>query len=427
MIIEFSTANFRSIKEMQTLKLNAANIVSKYKEIDKQNIVPVTKKLSLLKSKAIYGANASGKSNLIKALLSFIAIVNKSVKDDKVLEDRIEPFLLSEETEQKPSFFQLLFIVDSVQYRYGFEATDSKITSEWLFGSPNKREVPYFTREDKTINVNEKQFKEGIKFTNLYLQNGNDIARENSLFLTAVKALNGDISKLLVDYISSIIIVSGLADRVMHAIAADSLGDDIVKKKIIELLKIADIGIENLGTIELSKENLPAGAPQEFLERLEKGKKHFIIVSEHKKYNSKKKKVKPAIFTFTRSESEGSKKMFEISPFIIQALEEKRPLFIDEFDARFHPVLTKKLVELFNSEANQGTQIVFTTHDTNLLNAKLLRRDQVSFIEKDKFGGTHLYDLINFKGVRNDSSFEKDYISGKYGAIPFLGDFNKVF
>ena len=125
-------------------------------------------------------------------------------------------------------------------------------------------------------------------------------------------------------------------------------------------------------------------------------------------------------------ESEGSKKMFEISPLLSKALNEKRILVMDEFDARFHPLLTKKIVELFNSHANKGSQLIFVTHDTNLLNAKLLRRDQICFVEKDKYGASHVYSLVDFKGIRNDASFEKDYVAGRYGAIPFLGDFSSI-
>jgi len=118
--------------------------------------------------------------------------------------------------------------------------------------------------------------------------------------------------------------------------------------------------------------------------------------------------------------------MFELSPYIYDAIKNKTPIFIDEFDARFHPLLTKKIVQLFNSKENKGAQLIFVTHDTNLLSADLLRRDQIEFVEKDKYGASHLYSLAQFKGIRNNASFEKDYIQGKYGAIPFLGDFSKL-
>lgn len=426
MIIEFSVENFRSIKGLETLNMSAANIVSKHKEIDKRNVLIISDKLSLLKSKALYGANASGKSNIIKALIAFISIVHDSVKDEKVLAGRVEPFRLSTETEAKPTYFQLEFIVNKIQYRYGFEVTSEKVISEWLFGSPGKKEVPFFTREGNNINVNENQFKEGAKLIKLYKKSGNDIARENSLFLTTVKALNGIISKTIIDYIASIIVISGLGDKFMHMVAGDSLKEEKTKLKIVDLLKIADTGIDTIGRIELSKENFPNDGPKDLALEFEKGKKETIVLTGHKKFNAKQKSVKPVVFLMVKHESEGTRKMFELSPFIIQTLEEGRTLVIDEFDARFHPLLTRKLVELFNSEVSKGAQFVFSTHDTNLLNSNLLRRDQVSFVEKDKYGASHIYDLVSFKGVRNDSSFEKDYISGKYGAIPFIGDFDTI-
>lgn len=132
------------------------------------------------------------------------------------------------------------------------------------------------------------------------------------------------------------------------------------------------------------------------------------------------------LFPFSMMESEGTLKLFELSPFVFEALKENRPLIIDEFDARFHPLLTKKIIELFNSKQNLSSQIIFITHDTNLLSADFLRRDQIEFVEKDKYGASHLYSLVQFKGIRNTASFEKDYINGKYGAIPFLGDLKKL-
>ena len=119
--------------------------------------------------------------------------------------------------------------------------------------------------------------------------------------------------------------------------------------------------------------------------------------------------------------------MFELSPFIIKALSNGETIVIDEFDARFHPLITKRIVELFNSTDNTKSQLIFVTHDTNLLSHELLRRDQIDFVEKDSCSESHLYTLVQFKGIRNNASFEKDYINGKYGAIPFLGNFNKLF
>ncbi len=259
MIVDFSVGNFKSIKDIQTLSMTAAPIVSnpKYEDVDKNNVFKVNDKLSLLKSKAVYGANASGKSNLVKGLTTFISVVNESVKDEIILNKQIEPFKLSTSTEKKPSYFQLSFFVEGVYYRYGFEATNNEIVSEWLFGTPGKKEVPFFTRSGMKIQVNKNAFIEGNKISGLYIKKGNDIARKNSLFLTALKSFGGKISTKLVDYISSIIIVSSDHSEYMRAQALDSLNDETIKNQIVSFLNIADTGIENIQKFEFSREDLP--------------------------------------------------------------------------------------------------------------------------------------------------------------------------
>lgn len=412
MIIEFSVANYRSVKDIQTFNMSAANIVSKYKEVDITNTIKISDKLTLLKSKAIYGANASGKSNLIKAFQTFIIVIQDSVKDSKVLRNRIEPFKLSTETENLPSFFQLIFVLNNVQYRYGFEVTRDEIVSEWLMGTPGKKEVPFFTREGKIISVNENKFREGIKIRDLYSQPENDIARNNSLFLTTVRSFGGLLSGEIINYLSEIFVITGLSDFKMYKAAEDYIAEDKNLSRISEFLKVADVGIDQIKRFE-------------YQDKDDHEAKTYTL-TYHKKFGKDLESNDVASLFMLIDESEGTKKMFEIGPFVIEALKRKKVLLFDEFDARFHPVITKKLVELFNSEANQGSQLIFATHDTNLLHAKLLRRDQVCFVEKDKYGSSHFYTLVDFKGVRNDSSFEKDYISGRYGAIPFVGDFNSV-
>lgn len=423
MIEEFSFGNFCSFKDIQTLNLTAAKIKSKNTELDDINVFPVNNDLSLLKAKAIYGANASGKSNAIQALVSFIRIIRDSVKEEKIL-GLIESFQLSTETEKHPAFFQLIFRIDKTRYRYGFEADDKSIKSEWLFSTPNKREQPLFIREGNLIvDINKTHFEDGILYQKLFENSKDQIFTETSLFLTHLSSVGiGKLSKQIVKTISSISIISGLGDRVMYGIAGDSLNDSIKKKFILNFLKNADTGIDNLDTVEISNENLPGNL--EFVkEDLNKGK---IIVSTRTKYNEDLKPEGTSNFSFSMQESEGTKKMFELSPFIYRSLREGTPLLIDEFDARFHPLLTKKIVELYNSIENKTAQLIFTTHDTNLLSSDLLRRDQIDFVEKDKYGASHLYTLVEIKGVRNDASFEKDYIQGKYGAIPFLGDFTNL-
>lgn len=430
-IQEFSFGNFKSFKDIQTLNLSAAKIKSKKENIDIDNVIEGDNRegISFLKSKAIYGANASGKSNIVKAFVSFIRIVRTSVKDEKVL-NFIESFRLSTETENEPSFFQIIFWHKDIKYRYGFEADNENITSEWLYGKPKDRELPFFIRDNQEIiELDKTNYSEGNKLLRL-LDDGsdeNEIFRNNSLFLSTLATFGfGKLSKQLIDGFASIFVISGLGHQGMYSYAGDSLNDDKKKQYILDFLKYGDIGIEDVSAIEISSDDLPADVDEEIRKNFDSKKKRKLLISTRKKFNENLVSNDTESFPFGDHESEGTKKLFELSPFIYEALKNNRPILIDEFDARFHPLLTRKILELFNSSENTGSQLIFTTHDTNLLSSDLLRRDQIEFVEKDKYGASHLYSLVQFKGIRNTASFEKDYIEGKYGAIPFLGDFSKI-
>src|SRR5690606_33439227 len=246
--------------------------------------------------------------------------------------------------------------------------------------------------------------------------------RNNSLFLSTLATFGfGKLSKQLIDSFASIFVVSGLGHHGMYEYAGDSLNDNKTKKYILDFLKYGDIGIEDIKAIEISSDDLPEDVDEDIRKDFDK-KKRKLLISTRKKYDKNLVSNETESFLFSDHESEGTRKLFELSPFIYEAIKYKKPIIIDEFDARFHPLLTKKILELFNSDENIGSQLIFTTHDTNLLSNDLLRRDQVEFVEKDKYGASHLYSLVQFKGIRNTASFEKDYIQGKYGAIPFLGD-----
>ena len=429
-IQEFSFGNFRSFKDIQTLNLSAAKIKSKYDHIDKNNVISNDnfRDSLFLKSKAIYGANSSGKSNVVKALVTFIRIIKQSVKDDEIL-NLIEPFRYSTETEEEPSFFQLIFWIDNIRYRYGFELDDKMVYAEWLFARPKERELPYFIRENqKIIEIDKTNFSEGNKLMSLFEENSsdNEIFRNNSLFLSSISSLGfGKLSKEIVDNIVSIIVINGLGHQGLYTYAGDSLEDGSMKKYILDFLKYGDTGIEDVTTVEIRSEDLPDDMDEETKNDFKQDKARLLI-SARKKFDAELNYKENVPLPFRTIESEGTLKLFELSPFVYEAIKEKRPLVIDEFDARFHPLLTKKIIELFNSDKNIGSQLIFITHDTNLLSANTLRRDQIEFVEKDKYGASHLYSLVQFKGIRNNASFEKDYIQGKYGAIPFLGDFNKL-
>jgi AAA15 family ATPase/GTPase len=204
--------------------------------------------------------------------------------------------------------------------------------------------------------------------------------------------------------------------------------DDDTKKSIISLLNLADFGIKDLEHKKLTKDDLKEGAPKEIVKDIEEGNIQFII-SQRQVFNKDGDVAGNRFLMMDEQESEGTRKLFNYSGAVIHALSSGSALILDEFDARLHPLITKKIVEMFHStEINKkGAQLIFVTHDTNLLDKDLLRRDQIYFVEKNKHFESELYSLADFKGIRNDASYEKDYIKGKYGAIPFLGDFNKLF
>jgi AAA15 family ATPase/GTPase len=404
------------------LNMTAAKLKSKYSKVDVDPTIQLDDDVTLLKSKAIYGANASGKSNLVKAFGSFIRIVQHSVKDEQILEKYMTPFYLSTETVDKPVFMQLVFRCEGVRYRYGFQADKEKIHSEWLYATPGKREQPFFIRDNDTLNsINKKNFPEGDMVMKLIdNEKGNTIFRKNSLFLTSLAAFGvGKISKMLLNEISRFMVIDGLKHRGAFEQTTAMLELPGMKKLVQTFLSMADAGVNDLDTIDLSDETVGESSNLD--------KKRKIVVALKDVYDADYKLITKMPFPLSLFESEGTNKMYEISTFIINALRQGRVLVIDEFDARFHPLITRKIVELFNSPGNKNGQLIFVTHDTNLLSADLLRRDQIDFVEKDAYGASHLYTLVQFKGIRDTDPFEKNYIKGKYGAIPFVGGLNNLF
>lgn len=418
-IQEFSVGNFKSFKDINTLNMMATKSVSKYKEVDENNLI--SKKdmdVKMLKTKAIYGANASGKSNIIEALSTFIDIVKNSVVENSLLKG-IMPFLFSVETIEKPAYFQLVFWDKGIRYRYGFEVSREEVHSEWLYAKKEKREEPLFIREGmEIIELNKTSFNEGEMLLNVLGGKNNEkkLFRENALLLTTLSSFGiAEISFNLVKAISSINIVSGLGDKRLQQTAEEAMKDEKLKKYILNILKVGDIGIRDVFFFETREES-----------SLNMKDSDKFLASKRPVFDERGKEVFMGAIAFF-DESEGTRKLFEMAPCIYEAFKNETPLIIDEFDARFHPMLTKEIIRLFQKDSKTSPQLVFTTHDINLLDNKMFRKDQIDFVEKDSMGASHLYSLIEFKGVRNSASFEEEYIKGKFGAIPYLGDFNKLF
>lgn len=401
MLIQFSIGNFLSFKEQSTLSLLASTL--KDIQITAEDVIFNVEgtDLALLKSATIYGANASGKSNFIKAMEFFKWYVINSSKDIQAGERvNIESFRLNSSTIEEPSYFEAVFCDKDCQYRYGFEADETLVRSEWLYQKANKKrakEVELFYRKDEHFDIHAK-FIIGKELINKRM------VRANALLLSVAAQFNDSVAVDIIKWLNDTTIISGSHEENIWNMATLRLDDAAMKRRIVDFSRYADLGIENIEKV------------------------NNTIISTHTQYDDEGNEVKLINFPFKKNESEGTIKYFSLAYPIIDALDNGKRLVIDEFDSKMHPLLTCRIIALFNSKATNphNAQLVFTTHDTNLLSSNIFRRDQIWFTQKDRYGATELYSLAEYK-VRNDASFEKDYLSGKYGAIPIISDLGRLF
>lgn len=423
MLIGFSVGNYKSFKETVTLSMVASSITEEEKELDANNVFEINDKLNLLKSAAIYGANSSGKSNLIAAINFMKWFVLNSSKETQVSEAiDIEAFRLSTETEKEPSFFEIVFLLEGKTFRYGFEVNAREVVAEWLFQADDSEEKMLFERDFDNYILDD--FPEG--------QGISDKTRSNALFLSVVAQFNGQVSgKILLWFSKTLQLISGLQDRQYRKETLESFEDDRHGRDIIEFIKKLDLGIAD---IQITNQPVFMISNNKALYATSYGGSLYLnseskptVKTIHPKYDADGKQTAIEIFDIEKHESEGTNKLFALAGILLDTLRTGKILFIDELDARLHPLITRELICLFNSnETNpHNAQLIFTTHDTNLLSSKTFRKDQVWFTEKDNKGATDLYSLVEYK-VGKDSLFEDDYIIGKYGAIPFIGNFKEL-
>lgn len=408
MLLEFTVGNFLSFKDKKTFSLEAGSITE-----HKENVVKEGK-YKVLRSAVIYGANSSGKSNFIKALDFMVTTVRNSSKLNSTDKLNAKPFLLSTETENQPSFFEIIFTVSNVleidkRYRYGFEIDNEKIHSEWLYvltGKSKKEEV-YFIRN-----------KEGIGVADFF-ENGKGFevnTRDNGLYISLLDQFNVEVAKNVMRHISSLNILSGIDHETSIGATNVLYNNEKHKRAIIEFIKKLNLGFSNF--------NVSDDAEIGFKKR---------VSTLHKMFDNKGSFVSEIEFKMAEQESSGTNKIFDLAGYVIFTITFGLILIIDELDSKLHPILTQEIIKLFNDpETNpKNAQLIFTTHDTNLLGANLFRRDQIWFTEKDEFETTDMYSLLEFKDedgntIRKDRSFEKDYIRGRYGAIPYISSFQEV-
>ncbi len=429
MLVQFSVRNYKIFKEEAKLTMFASNYDKTTLEED--NVFEIPKfGLRLLKSAVVYGANASGKTKLVDAANFMRALIRDSSKESQKGEPiDTEPFRLSTATENGPSMFEVIFIHEDEMFRYGFEATNQEIESEWLYHRPNTKEVEIFYREGQDFNVH-KDFRKGKTLVK------EKWVRPNALMLSVAAQHNDELAGKVFDWLKKFRQLSGLSEDGYMGFSMARAQDENMKKQMLSLLKEADIGIEEIEVPNLDATNLPTGLPDVLKELLAKKLKDGATIFDdmktfHSKYDTDGKYAGLEEFKMNNQESSGTRKFFALSGPLSKAIDDGEILIVDELDSKLHPNLVCKLVALFNSaETNpKNAQLIFNTHNSNLLSSELFRRDQIWFTEKDRYGAATLYSLASFKTdeVRKTDNFEDNYLSGRYGGIPVLGNFSEVF
>lgn len=419
MLLEFTVENYRSFYSKKSFFMQA----QKLSEDAKEN---VTQHLSytILKTLAVYGANSSGKSNLISALQAMKYCVLSSVRLNPQDMLSYNPFLLLKEN-TKPTLFEVTFLKDEYCYRYGFSYTQTSIIEEWLFRKTTARskEQPLFIRNNDGIAYTEAKFPEGIGLESK--TNG------NRLFLSLCAQLGGEISNQVISWFElDYHVVSGLNNQEYRDFSKMQFHQKKeVSQKALSFFKTLQLGFDGITTHE-EEIIIPNDIPKELLPILKReieGKKNIEMESIHTIYNAKGVVCGTDRFPFDDMESSGTRKLFDLSGPIFDTLEKGSVLVVDELDAKMHPLISQHIIRLFNNPNTnpKNAQLIFTTHDTHLLSTKMLRRDQIWFTEKNESEQTDLFcltDIVLPDGTkpRNDANYEKNYIAGRYGAIPYI-------
>lgn len=401
MLLEFSFANFLSFKEKVTFSMVATSLKDKKAESADTTFsaggeVPVV----LSRTCAVFGANASGKSNLIKAMYFFKWFTMNSSKGVQAGEKiPVNSFVLSTSSLAEPSLFEIVILIDDDTYRYGFEASMEEVHREWLYvkaGKKRSKEIELFYREKNVYELHPR-FSIGKELT------GKNMVRNNALLLSLAGQFNDPYAGAVMNWLNDTIIIFGNSERKIWDVALLAMENPIDRKRIVDFSRYADLGIDDIILTD-------------------KG-----VMTTHVQYDDEGKEAASVTFSMKDSESEGTVKYFSLAYPILDALENGKRLIVDEFGAKLHTLLLERIISLFNTQSgnSHNAQLIVTLHDTNLLSSNLLRRDQIWFTQKNGKGESILYPLSDYR-VRSDASYEKDYLLGKYGAIPIIDDLSKA-
>lgn len=416
MLLSFGVANHLSIKKRQEISLVASSLkdasgsLFECPALPSRHVLPVA---------VIYGANASGKTNIVSALRTMRRLVlyshSRGEPGGKIGR---QPFRLDPSCKKDPSIFDVDYVADGIHYHYGFEVLDDSFRSEWLYAYPkNKRQVLFERNDSKIV------FGRNLRGRNRVIF---DLTRPNSLFISAATQ-NGheELSKVSRFFQA---VESDSTISIPDQIASMKLSDVLVDDRTIKFL--SDIGT---GVTGYRKEKIDI--PDEVLEFQKKissvlegmteqsdTTKFKVILQTMSLQLSHQSRDGKKIYFDLDLESAGTRRLLILLGAVFRALDEGTLLVLDELDASLHTRACEAILDLFTKkETNKkGAQLIATTHDTNLLNSASLRRDEVWFVEKDQEGSTHLYPLTDIR-TRKGDNIEKGYLQGRFGAIPFSG------
>lgn len=433
MVIDFSFANFRSFKDKTEFALKADSFKSK---IDNTFEVEFNSgnSISLLKTAVVYGANASGKSNFIKAFLAFTWLIQNSHKFelDKQQINCYEPFELDVNTQNSPVNFKISFIIDAVKYDYEISFDKQKIVFEKLDFFPKGQVSNLFERvlskdsDFDTIelgkNLVDKRIPKKIFKNQLYLSKfGVDIPHDQLTsiyrYLASIGVWNASDKRT----------ISDLSKTISSLISQPE--NEKFKNRLSKLIRISDTKIESISSKELKRENfkLPEELPEEIVDKFYESNK-IRTFSYHKVFDGKNE-VGTKEFDFNRKESTGTIVLFALGGKILQTLESGGVIVFDELDNSLHPKLCKFLIRLFNSKISnpKNAQLIFATHEVTLLDKDVFRKDQIWFAQKNKFGCSELYCANEFEDVRDNTNFELWYRTGKFGGNPKIKEIEFIY
>ena len=422
MLLNFAVTNYRSIKERQVFSLMAVEGLP-----HEESLIRSKEGIPILPVALLFGANASGKSNILRALGTMRQMVLNSVRlnpDDTL--DEYEPFLLDEESRNNSTELEAEFITGGKEkiehhYRYGLAFSESLITEEWLYRYEGDNETELFSRDRDKVQVNETEFPEG--------KGKEDALNSNRLFLSLVAQLNGTQSKEIIFWFTTVGFFTASQTEQYMPITSILLKrkENPIEDRLSHYADIAQTFLSNIdiGIMELSIEEVSVALPKDVPEELKKdlskdGHTTLKVESTHNRYNKQGEIIGREIFSTERNESEGTQKITELLGVIFITLGAGSLLVIDELDAKLHPLLTRAIIQLFtNPEINTyGAQLIFTTHDTNQLHLDYVRRDEIWFTEKSCVEATELYSHIEFKDFDPSMDITEQYVNGRYGAIP---------